>query len=284
MVEPKPTNVVLTDEDAGTPATKAHVNMIITHLGKTDYAWAETTKALLIEAVDKCSNIESAKADKRKFMDVVNENGIKRVDRTTWNGGFAKGQKHGLCFYDICCDCKNQCAHDQRETKSWFVYNNGKLVWQEYSIVSVPKFAIATAVAKPPTAVAQPSAAVVMPDIPTMEYHYPQKTATKDDLILAAENGQTEIVRKLIDAGADLNYQNGNEFTALVMATWHGHTEIARLLIDAGTNVDVKDKHEQCALIHSTGFNFPEIVKSLINAGAKLDQLDGFKSSALYYA
>jgi len=121
--------------------------MILTHLGKTDYAWAETTKALLIEAVDKCSDIESAVAEKRKYMDVVNENGNKRVDRTTWNGGHVKGVKHGLCFYDICCDCKNQCGHAQRETKSWFVYNKGKLVWQEHSIVAVPKFA--TVVPKP---------------------------------------------------------------------------------------------------------------------------------------
>jgi len=43
--------------------------MILTHLGKTDYAWAETTKALLIEAVDNCDDIESAQAEKRKYMD-----------------------------------------------------------------------------------------------------------------------------------------------------------------------------------------------------------------------
>merc|ERR1719162_2154353 len=146
MVEPTTATSqvgLLTDGDAGTPATKVHFNSILTHLGKTDYAWAETTKALLIEAVDKCSDIESAKAEKRKYMDVVSENGNKRVDRTTWNGGHAKGLKHGLCFYEICCDCKNQCGHDQRETKSWFVYNKGKLVWQEHSIVAVPKFATA---------------------------------------------------------------------------------------------------------------------------------------------
>jgi len=138
--------------------------MILTHLGKTDYAWAETTKALLIEAVDKCSDIESAKADKRKYMDVVNENGNKRVDRTTWNGGHVKGVKHGLCFYEICCDCKNQCGHAQRETKSWFVYNKGKLVWQEHSIVAVPKFATAEPKPKPTTAEPKPKPTTAEPE------------------------------------------------------------------------------------------------------------------------
>jgi len=144
--------------------------MILTHLGKTDYAWAETTKALLIEAVDKCSDIESAKADKRKYMDVVNENGNKRVDRTTWNGGHVKGVKHGLCFYEICCDCKNQCGHAQRETKSWFVYNKGKLVWQEHSIVAVPKFA--TAEPKPKPTAAEPELTTAEPEPATDEYKH----------------------------------------------------------------------------------------------------------------
>jgi len=60
----------------------------------------------LISALDKCSDIESAKAEKRTFIEVVTGKNSKRVDRVTWNGGFVKGLKHGLCFYEICCDCE----------------------------------------------------------------------------------------------------------------------------------------------------------------------------------
>jgi serine/threonine-protein phosphatase 6 regulatory ankyrin repeat subunit B len=45
-----------------------------------------------------------------------------------------------------------------------------------------------------------------------------------------------DVVRLLIDAGADVNAKSNEGFTALMMASQHGHSNIAQMLIDAGAN------------------------------------------------
>jgi ankyrin repeat protein len=49
---------------------------------------------------------------------------------------------------------------------------------------------------------------------------------------MASANGHTEIVKLLLDKGADLNVKNTYGITVLFMASVHGHTEIAKLLLD----------------------------------------------------
>jgi len=52
-------------------------------------------------------------------------------------------------------------------------------------------------------------------------------------LFLAAYDGKTEIVKALLDAGADVHA--GDEH-ALEIAVLHGHTETAMALLEAGAN------------------------------------------------
>jgi ankyrin repeat protein len=60
----------------------------------------------------------------------------------------------------------------------------------------------------------------------------------------AARYGQVEIVRMLIDAGSDVNLQNDRGCTPLHLAAFihMGKTDIARMLIDAGARKDIQDK------------------------------------------
>ena len=58
-------------------------------------------------------------------------------------------------------------------------------------------------------------------------------------LILAAESGHCEMVRLLIESGADVNAARSDGYTALMCAAQNGHSECAKLLIDAGANVNV---------------------------------------------
>ena len=51
-------------------------------------------------------------------------------------------------------------------------------------------------------------------------------------LMMASANGHTEIVKLLLDKGADVNVKNTYGITALFMASVHGHTEIVKLLLD----------------------------------------------------
>jgi len=49
-------------------------------------------------------------------------------------------------------------------------------------------------------------------------------------LMLAANEGHLESVRALLDAGADVNEKDINDYGALKLAEEQGHTEIAELL------------------------------------------------------
>ena len=52
-------------------------------------------------------------------------------------------------------------------------------------------------------------------------------------LMMASANGHTEVVKLLLDNGADVNVKNTDDgVTALFMASANGHTEIVKLLLD----------------------------------------------------
>ncbi len=57
---------------------------------------------------------------------------------------------------------------------------------------------------------------------------------SEPSLIGAAKKGDTETVKTLLAAGADVNAQNWVGQTALMQAAWHGHTAIVEILKEAG--------------------------------------------------
>lgn len=62
-------------------------------------------------------------------------------------------------------------------------------------------------------------------------------------LITAAIFGRTEMAELLIEAGADLNFQNNDGSTALISAAFFGHPEIVQLLLNAGADRTIKNKY-----------------------------------------
>ena len=64
-------------------------------------------------------------------------------------------------------------------------------------------------------------------------------------LALAAQHGQVEIVRLLLDAGEDPSRYNpeGNHShsTPLHQAVWAGHEQVVRLLVERGARPDIQD-------------------------------------------
>jgi len=69
------------------------------------------------------------------------------------------------------------------------------------------------------------------------------------DLRRAAESGNIDEVRTLLDAGAELNATDDEGFTALMYASWIGHSEVAKLLIEAGVDVNAQAKEGGTALM-----------------------------------
>jgi hypothetical protein len=65
-------------------------------------------------------------------------------------------------------------------------------------------------------------------------------TFSNTPLNFAGIYGLTEIANALVDAGADLNLVNADNFTPLCNAAAWGHTEVVTILLDAGADLSAK--------------------------------------------
>ncbi len=66
-------------------------------------------------------------------------------------------------------------------------------------------------------------------------------------LISASLFGKTEMAKMLIDAGADLNFQNNDGSTALHTASFFCRPEIVKMLLDKGADKTIKNKYGSTA-------------------------------------
>ena len=94
-------------------------------------------------------------------------------------------------------------------------------------------------------------------------------------LIYAAWNGSTEVVKTLIEIGANINIQNDNGDTALRLAARRGLTEIVKILVENGADMNIKDsRYGRTALIYAAREGRTEVVKLLIDNGANMNIKD----------
>ena len=97
--------------------------------------------------------------------------------------------------------------------------------------------------------------AVVIEDLEAIRQHIkagsdlnvlePSRASTP--LITAAALGKTEAAKILIDAGADLNYQNNDGSTALHTAAFFCSVEIVKALLEKGADKSLKNRMGQTA-------------------------------------
>ncbi|GMT24872.1 hypothetical protein PFISCL1PPCAC_16169, partial [Pristionchus fissidentatus] len=137
-------------------------------------------------------------------------------------------------------------------------------------------------------------------------------------LIVAARNGYTECVIKLLKDNPDVDDTDSEGWSALLVAAFEGHPEVISILIDEGATVDQPDlmgwsplmwavykNHPECVriliesrahvnlideedgltpLIVAAGRGFTEIVQMLLEAEAQVNSLDKFGSTSLIWA
>ena len=82
------------------------------------------------------------------------------------------------------------------------------------------------------------------------------------------DKANLNLVRDLIELGANLEWQDEDGWTALYECAWHNYLEIARMLIDAGADVNIQDNVGWTALHYCARWNHPEIARMLIDSGA----------------
>jgi uncharacterized protein len=96
-------------------------------------------------------------------------------------------------------------------------------------------------------------------------------------LITASLFGKTDMAKVLIDAGADLNFQNNDGSTALHTAAFFCRPEIVRLLLDRGADRSLKNKYGSTAFESVAGpfadvkNTYDMMGKMLAPMGLKLD-------------
>jgi len=64
-------------------------------------------------------------------------------------------------------------------------------------------------------------------------------------LIWASYNGHIEIVRELINRGADINAKANDGYTALIEASANGRIEVVRELINRGADINAKNNDKR---------------------------------------
>ena len=59
-------------------------------------------------------------------------------------------------------------------------------------------------------------------------------------MIWAADDGQANMVKILLEKGANVNAADNDGWTALMLASQGGHVDVVKALLDAGADVNAK--------------------------------------------
>nr|XP_008515855.1 PREDICTED: kinase D-interacting substrate of 220 kDa isoform X6 [Equus przewalskii] len=87
-------------------------------------------------------------------------------------------------------------------------------------------------------------------------------------LMIAAEQGNLEIVKELIKNGANCNLEDLDNWTALISASKEGHVHVVEELLKYGANVEHRDMGGWTALMWACYKGRTEVVELLLSHGA----------------
>jgi ankyrin repeat protein len=117
----------------------------------------------------------------------------------------------------------------------------------------------------------------------------PAKVDARDEhgrtpLMRAAESGQIDEMKKLIENGADVNLGNKAQKTALTSAIQSGQTEAVNYLLKNNADITLKDNEGSTALMCAAENGNEEAMDKLIEKGANVDVQDKDGKTALMCA
>jgi ankyrin repeat protein len=104
--------------------------------------------------------------------------------------------------------------------------------------------------------------------------------------LLGVANADTRfnIVKYLVEHGADVNAKNAKGRTALMWASTNRRLEIVKYLVEHGADVNPKDYEGSTALLNAASGRRFNIVKYLVEHGADVNARPEFGYTALIYA
>ena len=108
------------------------------------------------------------------------------------------------------------------------------------------------------------------------------QTAPEVSIHAAALRGDIEAIRQHIHAGSDLNTKEPSAgSTPLITASLFGKTEVVRALIGAGVDVNYQNNEGSTALHTAAFFCYPDIVEMLLENGADKSMRNNAGSTAM---
>jgi ankyrin repeat protein len=102
-------------------------------------------------------------------------------------------------------------------------------------------------------------------------------------LCTAAEAGDAEGVKRLLDGGADVNAAN-DDWPPLLHAARNDHADVASLLLARGARANARDADGTTALILAARYNHHQVARALLSCGACPNAANASGSTALAFA
>lgn len=104
-------------------------------------------------------------------------------------------------------------------------------------------------------------------------------------LMVATIQGKVQVVRALIDRGADLEYQEQDKLrTVLIVAAHHGRADCVEEILRRGALINAIDKYEMTALMHASKHGHKDCVAVLLSRGAGPNLTDDHGFTAVHLA
>ena len=109
-------------------------------------------------------------------------------------------------------------------------------------------------------------------------------TSGQTRLHKAAQGGNTERVRRLLEELIDVNATDSEGCTPLHFAAGSAHVEIVKVLADNGANIEAQDADGSTALHYAASNGHTDTIKALVECGADVDAIDDEHGTALHFA
>ncbi|MBO4405220.1 MAG: ankyrin repeat domain-containing protein [Alphaproteobacteria bacterium] len=104
---------------------------------------------------------------------------------------------------------------------------------------------------------------------------------TGDALISASVGGNVNIVKSLVENGADVDYKEKYGGFPLMSATQKGNFNVVKYLVEHGAKLNEQSKYAGSPLMRAASSGYADIVKYLIEKGADVNAQDKFRYTAL---
>ncbi len=103
-------------------------------------------------------------------------------------------------------------------------------------------------------------------------------------LFIAAQNGHVKVVKELLNRGAKINQEKNTGETPLSIAVWAGHLKVVKELLNHGAKINQAKSNGETPLFIAAWAGHLKVVKELLKRGAKINQTTDDGETPLFMA